>query len=735
MKVLGVNKGNTLKGKGLRHGGAALYVDGKLVAVAEERVTGKKYAGGYDMAVDALLKANNVDLCELDAIAVSTCCEPEDFALRGHPFALDEVAAAKIVTVNHHLSHAALAFYGSGFDEALVAVIDGGGNVLEDEPIDTDARWWTLRREQHSYYLANKRGGLELIDLDFDEAYSTGLGEIYRAFTYYLGWHSSTNSSKTMALAGHGRRDAISNDKLVEFLDGRLLSPIVNSPADPIEMVGNLSQELGVDFGEPRLPGGTILQIHKDVAAFLQRSVEVALYQKLKYLKKKHKVAKICLSGGFALNVVVNGKLLSLFDEGIYVPSAPGDDGQCLGNVFAAVSQIRNEGVKIGPMKKGSDAFLGQSEKINSKGLADALSEAGLKHYIVFETSDFSVLISRILSSGSVVCLFQERSEFGPRALGSRSILADPRRADAVSRLNSLKSREWFMPFAPAVLAEHVSEWFEQNPTSPFMSFAVAAKPRTLEKLPAVANHDGTSRIQTIGKSDESALRGILVSFAARTGVPVLLNTSFNLGEKPIVESLKQAIDSFYRMPVNVLGVGRFVVLKSLSPDLEDLPFSSSLKAMSLEVYQGGVVTPIDLPASHPWKIIRRLQSLTDSVIFVRTELPLFGRYLEWLREGRKVTTIRFRKGAVEVPFSSRLPLFETPDFSPGDRSKPTEHVAISSLRYQRFGELTVADALRDGFRDLADMRQGLKTIYPELSDEDWVTVYDISIVGPGNQG
>lgn len=378
---------------------------------------------------------------------------------------------------------------------------------------------------------------------------------------------------------------------------------------------------------------------------------------------------------------------------------------------------------------KSADAFLGPSNKLDSKSVANALADTGHRSYIVFETSDFSDLVAQMLASGSAVCIYQERAEFGPRALGARSILADPRRPDAVSRLNNLKSREWFMPFAPAVLQERMAEWFTPEVESPFMSFAVHATSQAVQELPAILNVDCTSRVQTVGPDDSTPLRGILLRFAEHTQIPVLLNTSFNLGGEPIVETVPQAIETFSAMPVNALGIGRFVVVKSLSPDLGDLPISATISDLEMEVFKAPKSSPEVISRMRPHTRMRRIQDLTNMVIFVRTELPLYGEYLSWLREGRKVTTIRLRKGAVEVPFSSVLPLFETADFGPGDRSRPTEYVKISALRYHRWGELSAEDAMRDGFKSYDDMRKALTKIYPNITDEDWVTVYDISLI------
>jgi carbamoyltransferase len=720
MKILGLSKGATCNGKRLRDGGAAVFVDGHIIAVPEARVTGRKYAPGYHAALEALLRSTNLTIDEFDVIGVSTCCEPEDAALAGHELS----GQSNLAAIGHHLSHAALSFYGSGFERALVVVIDGGGNVLQPNNYD-HARWWTASREQHTYYIGSRKTGLEVVARDFAEPFEVGMAEMYRAFTYYLGWDSATNASKMMALAGHGRRDQFP-EAIFRYEDHHLSTPINNIPPRPIEMVLELGKKLGLDFGEPREPETAILQIHKDLAAYIQDECERALLARLKDLKAQFGIDRLCISGGFALNVVINGRLAQMFENGVYVPCAPGDDGQSLGNVLVLLNQAKKG--QVSPMTKSSDAFLGVKQSLKSKDVATALKRCGRERYVVFETTDPSDLVAEMLASGAAVCVYAERAEFGPRALGARSILADPRRPDAVSRLNNLKHRDWFMPFAPAVLQENMTEWFEFNKGSPFMSIAVPANPRTLVETPAVVNADGSARIQTVQGDEDGPLPAILRKFYALTGIPILLNTSFNLGGKPIVESIDDAVKSFAGMPLNVLQLGRFVVVKALSPNLADLPLSSSIRNLSLEVFGGSGNRYRAIPEDLPSRMIRELQAATGSVVFVRTELPLYDEYLEWLREGRKGTTIRFRKGGVEIPYNSTLPLFETRDFGIGDRSRPTEYVSVAALRYRRFGLLSREDAKRDGFEGVEHMRSALRKIYPELDDEDWVTVYDIQL-------
>lgn len=722
MKILGISKPCTLSGQRIRNGGSAAYLDGKILALGEDKAQGKKYASGYAHSLPILLHHTGLDLeRDIDVIAVSTCCEPESAAMKGHPLE----GHPKLVSVNHHLSHASLAFRGSGYDRALVVINDAGGNTLAGP--DVNPRWWEYPREQASYYLADKKAGLQLIDRDFDDPLEVGLGEMYRAFTHYLGWRSSVHSSYTMALAGHGDRDAVPA-QLFSF-DGRhLSSPIKNDPGDPIGMITRLGRALGVNFGEPRSPKGAILRIHRDLAAFIQRSIEEALRMKLTMLASEHDVDRLCLAGGSALNVVANGALLDIFPGGVYVPSAPGDDGQCLGNVYAALATRGFQGATLPPIKTSSSACVGPDVKIDSGAVASTLKNAGLTSYVVFETADFSDIAAKFLAAGSVVCIFQSQAEFGPRALGARSILADPRRADVVHELNALKRRDWFMPFAPAAMASHMRDWFEPVAPSPFMSFALRATPRALQQIPAVVNADGTARVQTVEEGEDSPLYRTLRSFFNMTGIPVLLNTSFNHGGSPIVQTIEQAIDSFSSMPINVLVLGRFIVVKSLSPAPSDLPLEGSFGDLRMQVFRGGTPTLVDVSVPSVTSVIRQIQDLTGSVVFVRTQFPLYGQYLDWMRQGQKHTTIRFRRDAVEIPFNGRLPLYETSDYGPGDRTHPAEHVQVNGVRYHRFGELTVEDAEKDGFRDISHMRHDLQKIYPTMQDHDWVTIYDIEL-------
>jgi hypothetical protein len=261
------------------------------------------------------------------------------------------------------------------------------------------------------------------------------------------------------------------------------------------------------------------------------------------------------------------------------------------------------------------------------------------------------------------------------------------------------------------------------------MSFAITTRESARHLIPAVVSQDGTARLQTVEADEDSLLRDVLIAFYERTKVPFVLNTSFNRGGSPIVDSVDRAIETFASMAVNVLVLGRFVIIKNLSPQLSRMEILPWKYDIPVTVARGSERTSLDVDNVTSREVLRWVQSLTESVVFVRHDFPLYGKYLEWLREGEKSTTIRFRKGGVELPKKAVLPLFETSDFSVGQRDQAAAMVRIRWIRYQRFGELTAEDASKDGFRSLDEMLAAFKEIYPNLRPKDWVTIYGISLV------
>ena len=726
--VAGIIKGETTFKKTIRSGGAALIEipdDGqwRTIALAEERSSGKKYASGYQSALQEVLNSAGLSRTDINTVAVSTCCEPTECATQG----LTEFETADLVAVGHHESHATIAFLGSGYEEALVAVSDGGGDTLDGY---CGEEWWLHPREQLTFWHGTRSGGLKLLCRDFADPLSTGFGELYRAVSYFLGWPGSRHASKVMALAAYGERPHEWPPIFYLDQDGSLRSIIENHPDDPVNMIVKLGSDLGIDLGEPRQPKAEILEVHRNLAALIQSELERATALRLANLLKETGLQKVCLSGGVALNVVANGFIQKQLQVPVYVPPAPSDDGQPLGNALSVWwSRNRDLGsLKNFTLTRSSDAALGPERNCNSATVSEALAKSDLQSCAVFEYSSSAPVVARVLSASSMVCVFQKRSEYGPRALGSRSILGDPRLEDGRALFNQVKGRDWFMPFAPSVGSDIGEIWFSNLVDSPFMSFAVGFTPSQIEKVRAVSSNDGTGRVQTVDENEGSFIAEVVKNFYDITGVPMVLNTSFNAGGQPIVETVDDALRTFADLGINILALGRFLIVKSLSPEL------IRAEVMPKQFFIDGVIVRnrqrlnLGLSKLTSRECIRTVQQHTGLVVFVRSELPLFADFLERLRKGRKATTIRYRKGAVELPSFKELPLYETPDYGVGDRSKVTAWVEITGIRYQVFGELTEQDAVADGFDSLEDMRRELRTIYPKLQDDEWVTIYSIGL-------
>jgi carbamoyltransferase len=727
--IAGILKAETHFCKTIRSGGAA-YVElegdkSNIIALAEERSTRQKYAGGFQSSLAEVISSGNSSLDKLDVIAVSSCCEPLSKVLENLP----DLGPARRVAVGHHESHATLAFLGSGFDDALVVVSDGGGDVLEGYT-GNDHRWWTYSREQLTFWYGSRSRGLELITRDFADPLETGFGEFYRAMSYFLGWHGSRHASKVMALAAYGRRPTGWPEIFHRDADGKLRCVLRNNPDDPIDMIVKLGTACGLDFGEPRSPKSEILEVHRNLAAFAQSELERAMVARLEGLIRSTGLTRVCLSGGVALNVVANGVMQKKLRVPIYVPPAPSDDGQPLGNALAVWWKDMPEtgGLPEFKVACSSDAELGPKRMLNSATVSSALSHSHLDRCAVFEYSSSAPIVAQILSAGSMVCVYQERGEYGPRALGSRSILGDPRLEDGRALFNQVKGREWFMPFAPSTGTEISQIWFAAPMSSPFMSFAVEFDAKQLEKVRAVSSKDGTGRVQSVSLDERSFIADVVREFYRITDVPMVLNTSFNKGGQPIVETVEDAFMSFRDMPINIMAFGRFLIVKSLSPELIEAGVMPKQFPVDGAIVRAGRRHELKLSRLTSRECIRKVQEATGLVVFVRSELPLYRDFLERLRKGRKRSTIRYRKGAVELPSFRRLPLYETADYGVGDRSRPTAIVEITGIRYQIFGELTEQDALVDGFGSLKEMRRELTEIYKNLKDDEWVTIYSIEL-------
>ena len=423
--------------------------------------------------------------------------------------------------VAHHLAHAASAFHASPFERAAVLTLDGRGERATTGYAvgqGSELEWLGQVRMPHS------------------------LGILYEQVTSYLGFLHSSDEYKVMALASFGKPRYAA-----EFLGMIHLGPEGRYTID--------EPRLEERFGPARPRGGPLDQRHFDVAHSLQVALESTVLELSRWLHSASGCADLCMAGGVALNCVLNARIR---DRGpfrnIWVQPAAGDAGTALGAALWIDARERPEGGRTWQM---DHAFLGP-----------AFDEAEIEAFLRWAKQPYRRLsnvaeeAAAILEQDRVIGWFQGRMEFGPRALGARSILASPLHAKMQARLNEIKDREDFRPVAPVVLEEEAESWFVGARVSPFMLFVFDVQPDKADRIPAVRHTDGTARIQTINRDQNPIYYDLIKAFQARTGVPVLVNTSFNTRGEPIVCTPRDAVESFWTSPLDALVIGPFLLEK-----------------------------------------------------------------------------------------------------------------------------------------------------------------------------
>lgn len=436
-----------------------------------------------------------------------------------------------IVNVGHHDAHAA-SFFVSPFDEAAVLVMDGFGD-------DASTSTYVGRGNR------------------LERLWSTGifnsLGIVYTFVTQYLGFKFS-DEGKVMALAAFGGDTYVEafRDVIRPTPDGRYQVNFDYFNFDAFGELRPFKRRFFEVFGPPRQKGEELNDRHRDIARALQVVTEEIVLHLARELRRISGVRQLCLSGGVALNCVANARVLEEagFDQ-VWVPPCASDTGAPLGSALWHYHQT------LGHPRifKLTHPFYGP--EYSDRDIEAALAEAGLQG-VRMEEADLLDRVARDLGAGRIVGWFQGRSEMGPRALGNRSILADPRRAETKDLINArVKHREPFRPFAPAVLMERASEFFHLDQPDPFMTLAPRVRADKAHLIPAAVHVDGTGRIQTVERNANPRYYGIIEAFGKLTGVPVLLNTSFNRQE-PIVEHPRHAVSCYLRTGLDVLVMGNY---------------------------------------------------------------------------------------------------------------------------------------------------------------------------------
>jgi len=434
--------------------------------------------------------------------------------------------------VSHHLGHSACAYFTSPFDRAAVLTVDGQG---EDESGSLGEWAGTSYRHIRSIYSPDS------------------IGILYGMVTDFLGMRAAWDEYKVMGMACYGdpKRFELKFRSLIKILPEGLYrthrTAMVFKP-------GYCEAMLKRCFGlAARIPGQPIEQVHFDLAAGLQDMLERVVFHLLEYLRKRTRCHNLCLAGGVFQNSVLNGKILrsGLFDS-VHIPPVPGDHGGALGgalHVYYSVTGAPRRDTRF-------SAFAGP-EYTDAEIEAVLAQQDGIGYS---RPSDVTSVAAQRLAAGEILGWFQGRMEYGPRALGHRSILASPSSKEMRDVVNDrIKHRERFRPFAGAVPLEHAREFFELESPSPYMQFVVRVRESALERIPAVV-HFGTCRAQTVDEAADPLFHRLLLEFGKRTGCPVLLNTSFNDADEPIVCSPSDAVRSFLSTRLDALVIGGFVV-------------------------------------------------------------------------------------------------------------------------------------------------------------------------------
>ena len=550
---------------------AALVADGECVAaVAEERISRRKHTGEFPVgAIQSCLESSGVDVGDLDAVVHGF-----DYGPYWPAYALDPVSkelyrealsrkvfaervraalpgleADRIGHVDHHLAHAASAYYTSGWDECLVVVIDG-------------------MSELHSTTIYRACGG-QLEPVHRIGA-SNSLGLLYSVVTLHLGFDFNSDEYKIMGLAPYGDPERFRGffDETVQFADdGGWEIPALglNRDHDEVQVQAGVRRHLSERLVAAREPDAEILDDHRDAAAGLQACLDRAMLHLCGHFGRRLGMRRLALAGGVALNTTANGKLLEagLFDE-IYVQPAAADDGTALG---AALQRSAEAGVVVN--RRSPVPFYGPTHSQESvdavlTGLPDEVEATRMRslHACCEEAA-------RLVAAGEVVCWYRGRMEFGPRALGHRSILADPGRPEMRDRVNAMvKMRESFRPFAPAVSIEEVDYWFEVAPGTelPYMIVNVDVRPEYRAALPAITHADGSARVQTVSSSGNPDFHALLRAVGRHTGKEMVLNTSFNIKGQPIVNTPREALETFLITGSDTLFLENTLIRKVARP-------------------------------------------------------------------------------------------------------------------------------------------------------------------------
>jgi len=578
MKILGINAYHA-------DSSACLVIDGKLInAVEEERFTRVKHWAGFPIqSIKFCLKNSNLKISDIDKISLNF--DPNANLLKKILFIIkkrpslglivdrlkrkkkyqsikaildkeftDDKFKGDIENIEHHYAHLSSAYHVSPFDKACVLSVDGFGDFAS-------TAWGFGENNQ--------------IKINKKVYFPHSLGIFYQAITQFLGFKNYGDEYKIMGLAPYGKPTFV--DKLKKIIqlnsDGTFKLNLdyfkfykqnfsYKWDAGEIKIEDLYSEQLINLLGKEKNKKDEINDFHKDLAHSAQKVYEEAFLNILNNLFKKYKNENLCISGGCGMNSVANGKILNNTNfKNIYIQPAAGDAGGAIGAAYTSYFREKDNKKNF----QMTHSYWGTSfdDKQILRTIKDneiKIKNQNCKYEKILDDEALYKIVSKSIAEGKVVGWFQDKMEWGPRALGNRSILGDPRRADMKDILNiKIKRRESFRPFAPSILREYVKDWFEQEDDVPFMMKVYQVKKNKRQEIPAVTHVDGSGRLQTVKHETNSKYYNLIKQFYKLTNVPILLNTSFNENE-PIVSKPEEALDCFLRTKMDVLVMGNNLI-------------------------------------------------------------------------------------------------------------------------------------------------------------------------------
>ncbi len=582
------------------HDAAACIVrDGEIIAAAqEERFSRKKHDERFPHhAIQFCLQQSQCSISEIDAVVfydkpflkfnrlLETYLSHAPKGFRSFIMAmpvwlkeklwLSDVIAdelkyeGKVLFTEHHESHAASAFFPSPFERAVIVTIDGVGEYATSSIAVGEKNSVRIIEEQH---------------------FPHSLGLLYSAFTYFAGFKVNSGEYKVMGLAPYGEPKYVQRiyDHLVDLRDDGSFTMNMEYFNYPVGLTMTNDKFASLFDGPARKPESPLTQREMDIAASVQVVTEEIMLRIVRHAKAMTGEKNLCLAGGVALNCVANGKILRerIFDS-LWIQPAAGDAGGALGAAMIGYHQYFKKERVIGIKDSQHGSYLGPS--YSDDEIATFLVKEKIPHVRYDDIQLLCDDVATMIANENVIGWFQGRMEFGPRALGNRSIIGDARSSEMQKKMNlKIKYRESFRPFAPAILAEHVSDWFDINCESPYMLLvADVVKNKQVQmtkeqqqlwgieklnvprsEIPAVTHIDYSARIQTVHKETNPIFHQLITSFYNKTGCPVVVNTSFNVRGEPIVGSPSDAYRCFMRTEMDVLVLGNFLLLKKDQPVL-----------------------------------------------------------------------------------------------------------------------------------------------------------------------